>query len=225
MVAVFHFAAADAGMVVGFTPPSQLPVPPQSEVQWIARSMRMNGAPMTLQSIQSRLSPDALFAYYEARTRDIGGNEYRRSASGEWQLLAIRSPRRYTTIQVRHTTGGSEGTITTSALPAPTITKTTSEFPRPPSARIVNFQEYDDAGIQSEHISLLSSRAVALEAWAFAEKLTRAGWKILRQQQMHQVSAGVAIETQRGTQHALLTLQPDHAQPALTAIVVVWRKS
>jgi hypothetical protein len=222
----FALPPAYAGLATGFTSPLlRLPLPPQSEVQWVAKNMRMNGVPMTLQCVQSRLAPAALLDYYETQTRASGHNEYRRSANGEWQLLAIKSPRHYVTVQVRATIAGSEGTITTSALPPPAIEKLASEFPRPPTSRIVSLQEYDDAGIQSEHISLLSTRAVALEAWAFSQKLVRSGWKILRQQPMQQVAAGVAIEAQRGVQQALLTLQPDHAQPSLTAVVVVWKKS
>ncbi len=34
-----------------------LAAPPQGSAQWIARSMRMNGLPMTLKAFESRLSP------------------------------------------------------------------------------------------------------------------------------------------------------------------------
>jgi len=205
--------------------PHRLPLPPQSEVQWVAKDMHMNGVPMTLQWVQSRLAPSALLDYYETQARDSGGGERRRSTNGEWQLLAIKSPRHYVTVQVRATIAGSEGTITTSELPLPLVAKLASKFPRPPTSRIVSLQEYDDDGIQSEHISLLSTRGVALEARTFSEQLVRAGWKILRQQPMRQVAAGVAIEAQRGAEQAFLTLQPHHAQPSLTAVVVVWKKS
>ena len=84
---------------------------------------------------------------------------------------------------------------------------------------------HDDAGIRSECISLLSPRADAIEAWAFATALTHSGWQIVRRESMQRVAGGIAIEAQRGAQQAMLTLQPDAVQPALTAIVVVWKKS
>ena len=226
VLATIAILPAYAGPGVGFkSAPLRLPVPPQSEVQWVAKDMRMNGVPMTLQWVQSRLAPVVLLDYYETQARAFGSSEHRRSTSGEWQLLAIKSPRRYVTLQVRATIAGSEGTITTSELPLPLVEKLASNFPRPPTSRIVSLREYDDDGIQSEHISLLSTRGLALEARTFSEELVRAGWTILRQHPMRQVAAGVAIEAQRGAEQAFLTLQPHHGQPSLTAVVVVWKKS
>jgi hypothetical protein len=226
LVAVGCAVCVNASTVDRFSVALQsLPAPPQGQMQWIARNMRMNGVPMTLQSIQSRLSPDALFDFYESSTRAQAHAEYRRSVNGEWHLLAISSLRRYVTIQVRPTIAGSEGTVTASTLPSPAGPLQSSEFPRPVTSRIVNLQEYDDAGIQSECISLQSSRSAAIEAWAFSTALTHSGWQIIRRESMRKTVGGIAIEAQRGAQQAMLTLQPDPLQPALTAIVVVWKKS
>jgi hypothetical protein len=226
VLATISVPPADAGLAGTFqSDPQRLPVPPQSEVQWVAKDMHMNGVPMTLQWVQSRLAPSALLDYYESQARDSWGSERRRSTNGEWQLLAVKSPRHYVTVQVRATISGSEGTIAINELPLPPAAKLASKFPRPPTSRIVSLQEYDDEGIQSEHISLLSTRGVALEARTFSAQLVRAGWRIVRQQPMQQVAAGVAIEAQRGAEQAFVTLQPHHAQPSLTAVVVVWKKS
>ena len=182
----------------------------------------MNGVPMAVRTIQSRLEPAALFDYYEAQARGSGRNEYRRSNQGEWLLLAIKAPSLYTTFQLRRTVAGCEGTITSTPLPIPPATGMTSEFPRPSTSRIVSLQEYEDAGVRSEHISLLSTHSAAVEARAFAEQLSRLGWSILRHESMQQVAAGFVIEAQHGAQQAMLTLQPDRLQATLTAIVVVW---
>lgn len=188
----------------------------------------MNGLPMTLQAFQSRLSPDQLLGYYESQVYRWERSEYRRSMNRDWQLLGIKSPQHYITVQVRATISGSEGTITVSPAPehrAARISKITSDFPRPRTVRIMSLQEYEDAGIESEHLSLSSPRAATTEARAFVQELTREGWQVIRQQAMQTIVRGVVIEAQRGAQQALLTLQPDHAQPSMTAIVIVWRKS
>ena len=179
----------------------------------------MNGVPMTLKSVQSRLHPNELFNYYESQMRSRGHSELRRSASDDWQRLAIKSPRYYVTIQVRETHAGCEGTIAVSALPVPT--KYSSDFPRPLTARLLGLQEYEDDGIASEHLSLSSARSPMIEAQAFTHELTRAGWQATLRQAMR----GAVIEAQRGSQHSLITIQPDHAQPSMTAIVIVWRRS
>lgn len=204
---------------------AEVPPPPQGQTRWIAQSMRMNGLPMTLKAFESRLSPDELFNYYESQTYRWGHSEYRRATNRDWQLLGIKSSRNYITVQARATIGGSEGTIAVS----PVLTRATaiiaSHFPRPKTAQLLSVQEYEDAGIESEHLSLSSPRAVAIEAEAFAGELTRDGWQVIRQQPMQTVVRGVVIEAQRGAEQALLTLQQDPVRPSMTTIVVVWRKS
>jgi hypothetical protein len=195
-------------------------------MRWIARSMRMNGMPMTLKVIQTRLSPTELFTFYEAGMRGQPGTELRRSAMGEWQLLSVKSSDHYATIQVRPVIAGSEGTIIVTASPEQATQKLSSEFPRPLTTRIVGLQEYDDAGIESEHISFSSRRTVTMEARVFQQELERQGWQITKQQATRGlVGRGVVIEAQHGAQQALLTLLPDAVHPSTTAIVVVWKKS
>lgn len=184
----------------------------------------MNGLPMTLKTFQSKLSPDELFNYYESQAYRREHSEYRRAKHRDWQLLGIKSSRHYITVQARATTSGSEGTIAVSPVLTRASAVIASRFPRPKTARLLSLQEYEDAGTESEHLSLSSPRAVAIEAAAFSQELTRDGWQVIRQQPM-QKTRGVVVEAQRGAQQALLTLQRDHAQPSITAIVIVWRKS
>lgn len=179
---------------------------------------------MTLKTVRSRLSPQDLFNFYESQIRGQARSEFRRLAQGDWQLLAIKSPHSYTTIQARQTIEGSEGTIAVTAVPEATAVRTSSDFPRPLTTRILSLQEYDDAGIESEHISLSSSRSVTLETRAFLHELTRDGWQVVRQPALETVR-GAVIEAQRGAQQAFITLLPDHLEPSKTAIVVIWRKS
>jgi hypothetical protein len=186
--------------------------------------MRLNGVPMTLKVFESRLSPGDLFSYYESQTHLWGRSEFRRQARGAHQLLSIRSPRAAITIEAHATVAGSEGTITVSELPELIKPKLASRFPHPPTARLVNCQEYEDEGVEAEHLSLASARSPGVEAQAFAQQLTMAGWQIVRQETM-QSARGVIIEAQLGAQLAQLTLQSDQSRLATTAIVVVWRKS
>ncbi|HEY6643038.1 hypothetical protein [Povalibacter sp.] len=202
-----------------------LPAPPQGSVHWIAQSMRMNGLPMTLKTFESRLAPAAVFAHYEAIAPRWGHSEFRRSRSGTQQRLSIRAAGHLITVEAVATVSGSAGTIAVSSSPERAPATTGSRFPRPATARLVNLQEYEDDGVESEHLSFSSTRSIAIEAAAFGDTLQRDGWQILRQQPMQTSSRGMVIEAQRGAQLALLTLQPDRSQPAATAIVIVWRKS
>lgn len=220
---------ANAGALAKLTAAlPDMPAPPQGEVQWVARSMRMNGLPMTLKTFQSRLDPEQVFNHYESIAGRWGRHEFRRLrrlTNSNHRLLSIRSARHHITVEARATIRGCEGTITVSMPPERAIPDADSVFPRSANARIVSRQEYEDDGIEAEHLSLASAGSVRAEAHAFAAALRRGGWQILRHQTMQAQIRGVVIEAQRGGQHALLTLQPDRSGLSSTAIVVVWRKS
>jgi hypothetical protein len=219
-------AAAHAGALAQQTAKlPDVPAPPQGEAQWIAQSMRMNGLPMTLKAYRCRLAPDDVLEYYESAASHWGRNEFHRFSQGAARVLAIRSARYYITIEVKGTVGGSEGTITVSDSIQPRAPQIESQFPHPRTARLLSRQEYEDAGIESEHLSLASARSAAIEAQAFVQELTRDGWQVLRHEPMQTSTRGMVIEAQRGAQLAQLTLQPDQSLLSTTAIVIVWRKS
>ena len=201
-----------------------VPSPPQGSVQWISRSMKLNGLPMTLKLFESRLTPSELFNHYERQTHLWGHSEFHRETRGTQQQLSIRSPRFVITIEAHATVSGSEGTITVSEPPELITPKLASRFPHPATARLVNCQEYEDDGVEAEHLSLASIRSPGVEAQAFAQQLTAAGWQIVRHEPM-QSARGVIIEAQLGAQLAQLTLQSDQSRLAATSIIVVWRKS
>jgi hypothetical protein len=180
---------------------------------------------MTLKAFESRLSPGAVLAHYEAQLKSLGNHETRRTANAPWRVLMLRSREHLITIHARGVAAGSEGTILVSpALDSASLRLRTS-FPRPPSTRLVNLQQYDDAGMQSEHISLSSDRTPYVEAQAFSQLLIRDGWTILDTRPTHESHRGFVLEAQRQVEHAFVVIVPDAARPTATAIVVTWKKS
>ena len=202
-----------------------LAAPPHGTAQWIARSMRMNGLPMTLKAFESRLSPDAVLNYYEAQLKSLGSHDVRRSVNSPWHVLMFKSHDHFVTVHARPAAAGSEGTILVSPALDPGVLRLHTDFPRPPDARIVNLQQYDDAGIQSEHISLSSDRTPFAEAQAFSQLLIAGGWNIIDTRPTHESHRGFVLEAQRQAEQALLVIIPDATRPANTAIVITWKKS
>lgn len=203
----------------------ELDAPPQGTAQWIAKSMRLNGLPMTLKSFDSRLNADAVLRHYEAWARGRHAHESTRSRHGEWQVLALKSERYFITIQARPTREGSHGTITVSPRIEGARLRMATTFPIPASMQIVNVQQYDDLGIESEHISLSSARAAGLEARAFAHLLVQDGWQLLREQPAREITRGHVLEAQKGAQHAAVTIMPDQQASARSVAIVMWKKS
>jgi hypothetical protein len=226
VLGVSAMGSASAGALARLTADlPDVPAPPQGAVHWVAQSMRLNGMPMTVKTFESRLVPDDLFTHYQGLANRWGRNEYRRARRGGADTLSIRSRDYLITIEARRSIGGSEGTITVSKPPERIRSTVTTRFPYPTTARLVNCQEYEDDGIEAEHLSFGSQRTPSMEARAFVESLTRAGWQILRQQSMQSRAQGVVIEAQRGAHLAHVTLQPDQSRLAQTSIIVIWRKA
>ena len=202
-----------------------LAAPPHGAAQWIARSMRMNGLPMTLKAFESRLSPDAVLTHYESMLKASGRHETRRLRKSPWQVLTFKSREHLITVHARAVIAGSEGTILVSPALEPATLRLRTEFPRPPTARIVNLQQYDDAGMESEHISLSSDRSPFVEAQAFSQLLIRDGWTMVDTRPTHQTHRGFVLGAQREAEQALLVIMPDAARASSTAIVITWKKS
>jgi hypothetical protein len=203
----------------------ELASPPQGEAQWIAQSMRMNGLPMSLKAFQSRLDPDAVLAHYQSQLQSQTHHEARRSVNPPWQVLMLKSREHFITVHARAVDRGSEGTILVSPALSPSSLRLRTHFPRPVTTRIVNLHQYDDSGMESEHISLASARTPFTELQAFSQLLIHDGWTILDTRPAHQARRGYVLEAQRQAEQALLVIVPDAAQPSATAIVITWKKS
>lgn len=185
----------------------------------------MNGLPMTLKAFESRLGPQAVLDHYDNWFRGQAAHESRTSRNGEWCILSIQHERYFVTVRARTSLGGSVGTLAVSANPAKVASTFETQFPVPRALRIVNLQQYDDAGIEAEHISLVSSRAPRVDAANYEQLLSARGWQILRHEPTRAVIGGQLIEAQRGAEHAMLTFVPDRTRANATAIIVVWRKA
>ena len=184
----------------------------------------MNGLPMTIKVFESRLTPDAVLSHYESFVKASGSHESRRTTNAPWQVLMLRSPDHFITVHARAVAHGSEGTILVSPALEPASLRMRSDFPRPSSTRIVNLQQYDDDGVQSEHISLSSTRASFAELQDFSQLLIGEGWSVVDTRPTLEVQRGFVLEVQRQAEHALLVFVPNAAQPTTTAIAVTWRK-
>jgi hypothetical protein len=180
---------------------------------------------MSLKAFESRLSSDAVLAHYESELKSSGNHAVRRSVNAPWRVLMFKSHDHFITVQARPAAAGSEGTILVSPALDSAKLKMKTDFPRPSTAHIVNLQQYDDAGMHSEHISLSSERAPFTEAQAFSQLLITNGWNIINTSPTRDSYRGFVLEAQRQAEQALLVIIPDAARPATTAIVVTWKKS
>jgi hypothetical protein len=221
--------AANAGALLRETQPlPDVGPPPGGHAFWIARAVRLNGVPMTIKSFDSSANAEEVLHHYERQLRTSSDLKTKRSQQDNWRVLAVLAPRYYITIRARDTAHGAEGTIAVSPALAQVsaserMSKRTS-FPHPESTRVVNLQQYDDDGIEAEHISLVSARSVTIEAREFSSLLARQGWQLLRSEATADRRGGHVIEAQKSAALALINLQRGN-RGGETSILIVWRKA
>jgi hypothetical protein len=196
--------------------------PAGGEAVWIARAMRLNGVPMTIKSFTSPTNATEVLHQYEHRLRTGADMKTRRSQDDDWHVLAVTTNGYYATIRARNTPRGTEGVVIVTPPLADMKPLKRTRFPHPDSAAVVSLQEYDDGGIEAEHISFASRRSVTIEARAFATRLSQHGWQIVRSEPTH-ASDGHIIEAQNATAFAFVNLRRSEGGGA--TILVVWRKA
>jgi hypothetical protein len=199
-----------------------IPAPLGGEARWIARSMRLNGVPMTIKQFTTRANADDVLHHYESTLRKSSNMKTRRSVEGSVHVLAVMTDDYYATIRAKNTVHGAAGTITVTPPLANLVPRKHTRFPRPSTAQLVSLQEYDDDGLQAEHISLVSKRGVAIEAREFETALLRDGWELLRSEPSAKHRGSYVIEAQKAASLAFINLR--RAERDATTIIVVWRK-
>jgi hypothetical protein len=199
-----------------------IPAPATGTAAWVARAMRMNGVPMTIKRFDSSANAAEVLHQYEHTLRTSSDMRTRRSQEGAWQVLAIMTDDYYATIRARDTTVGTEGTITVTPPLAKARAAKRTRFPHPQSAQVVSLQEYEDDGVEAEHIMLVSRQSVNREAREFAARLTQQGWQVLRSEPV-QRRDGHIIEAQHAAALAFINVR--RTESGGTTILVVWRKA
>jgi len=199
-----------------------LPTPPQGETQWIARSMRMNGLPMTIQSLVSRSVPSEVIQFYQSWAMQEGGSQTRQWHTHDNEVLSIRAVSYLVTIELQQVVSGSQGTIVISSPPERARLNTATEFPHPSYWRVANLQQYEDDGKETEHITFTSTHMPESEAQAIMEMLASNGWILISE---HSSSANdFSVELQRNTQFARVVITSRVDQRANTLVTVLWSK-
>jgi hypothetical protein len=198
-----------------------LPVPPQGETEWVARSMRMNGLPMTIQTLVSRSLPDDVIHFYESWAKQ-GNAQTRQWHTRDAEVLSIRAPSYLVTIELQRVVGGSQGTIVTSPPPEKVKLTATTAFPHPTSWRVANLQQYEDDGKETEHITFTSAHGPMTEARDVLAILAANGWTLVSKRSSD--GNNFLAELQRDAELARVVIASDTDRRANTLVAVLWSK-
>lgn len=162
--------------VHGETPAWQV-LPGGFNSQSVADEMRLNGVPMKIISVNSKLPLEkALAEVKRSWSLQPGAANIERTTLGQWQVLNQRYGEQHRSLQLREAGNDSvEGYL---ALSSPAQTREPKPAIRLPSdVQTVSITESQDGSKQAQQIVAVSPRSVDAIASAIESSLRAEGWK------------------------------------------------
>ena len=180
-------------------------VPPSGTLTWIAPRIAVDGWPMAILQLNSRLSPQAVLSWYDRRWRGLGPHPdditYR---VGAWQVVARRRDGCFETVQVRAHGGGTQGEV---GISRPALAQTGSAgslgLPLPAGSRTVLTMENADGGRHARNVlAVAPGNPGAVRAY-YQHLLPVQGWAL---QWARRVTGGDALMYQQGARTAEISI-------------------
>jgi len=160
-----------------------LPMPPKSNVQWVAQNMRVNGAPTRVLQFQSRASREEVVEYYRAHWTD--GYEHPPSIHphGDATIVGQKHGPYVMTVKIENSQGGgSHGLMSVAQLVGSTFDRSPGQLALLPGARVASVVESDDPGKHSRQVTILTPQMAASVSRFYESSLGHAGWRQVQAQ-------------------------------------------
>jgi hypothetical protein len=172
-----------------------LPLPPHSNVEWVADRMKVNGIPMRVMRFESTVSRSEIVAFYTAHWS--GGYKAKPSVRplGEATLVGQLHGPYYMTVKVsERPNNASAGFISVSQLLGNAVVRDAGDFPLIPGARVVSVVESSDPGQQSRELVIEQDAGAGVAGNYYRAALENAGWR-----QVQKTIGGPAEPQQAGS--------------------------
>jgi hypothetical protein len=175
------------------------------DVGWVAKKMKYNGLPMSMQEFTADMPALELLERYEQYWKSKYDAETVRSRNGDAYVLGVEQKNYYYTVQIvpidkKTSMGNLSVSLSPDKFKRSKDVKT--EFPVPSSASQVSFIESNDSGVIAENISYSVRRTSSNVASWYESRMGRQGWALLRKTS----EFGVQLYFQKNSQHAMVNI-------------------
>lgn len=146
----------------------ELPEPPRSTVEWVARDSRINGLPSRIERFESELSVDEVLAHYRRLWRTAAVGAPQQVSRGDWQALSTWQGTYQLVVQVQaRKPQGSQGMVSAMQMGTAPRDVLPADWPRWRDTRITQVTESDDGPLRSHLVAMVSSEGfdVNLARW------------------------------------------------------------
>lgn len=161
-----------------------LPIPDRTEGEWVLGDAMVNGVPMQVQRLHSRLSVPQMLEYYENQWKRWGS--VRRTQASGWQSLAVTAGTLQLTLQVQEASGGSEAILSQAAWTERRRDFLPTELPDLPRTEAHQVTETHDGPKRSRLVQLASEDDLELNRQRWQSHARRKGWTLVTEKQLKQ---------------------------------------
>jgi hypothetical protein len=164
-------AAVNAGLVLPVTPWPEVPDPPRSHAEWVARDARVNGLPMRIEHFDSDVSPEEVIAFYQASWSKLPAGAPHRKHVGEWDTLSTQFGVFQIVVQVRsRDPQGSQ-----------------RDWPTWPGTNVTEVTDSADGSRRSQMVAMVSRDDYEITVQRWQDEWKRRGYALV-----HQISTPAA---------------------------------
>ncbi|WP_374564977.1 hypothetical protein [Ideonella sp.] len=161
-----------------------VPDPPRSKSEWVARDAVVNGLPSRVERFESDLTPSEVLDFYRARWAGAKAGPPRETNAGGWQGMSTLVDDFQVAVQVRpRSPSGSEGLISTAHFGGVRKDPFPSQLPRFTDTRITQITESIDGNQRSQLVSMVSNESFDLNISRWRGEWLRRGWQVAFEKQ------------------------------------------
>jgi hypothetical protein len=179
--------ACNAAWAASRTPWPEVPDPPKSKVEWVARDSVINGLPSRIEQFDSELSVAEVLAYYRAIWAKSPSGPPREREVGPWRTMATLHGPFQIALQVQAKPGqGSVGTLSVANFGEANKDFIPQGWPRWPDARFLQVMESDDGPMHSQYVVVSSRESLDFNVRRARGEWQRRGFRLVRESKSDQ---------------------------------------
>jgi hypothetical protein len=171
-------AFSSGGRAWAAEPWPDVPLPPKADVQWVARSMKVDGVPTRVLQFQSRAGRAEIIEYY--RSYWSGGYEHKPSVHplGEATVVGQKHGPYLMTVKVEDAArGSSKGLISVAQVVGFKVDRDPGELPLMSGAHVVSVVESNDPGKHSRQVMVVTPQPPSSVTQFYQASFVNAGWQ------------------------------------------------
>lgn len=164
------------------TPWPEVPDPPKSKVEWVAKDSVINGLPSRIEKFESQLSMAEVLSHYRAFWANSPTGKPRENKMGDWSTLSTLQGPFQITLQVQSKgKQGSFGLISVANFGEANKDFYPKSMPKWSDAKVLQVMESDDGPKHSQYVVVASRESLDFNIRRSREEWQRRGFTLVRE--------------------------------------------